>query len=228
LVRRRAGVNHVGHAYLVKLLLPALQAQAVPSRVVVLSSWGHTQAKALALDDLNWKARAYSPFQAYYQSKLANALFARELNARMAAAGAPVKAFAVHPGFIATPLMRHIGAVQRVMGVLNLPLLRRLTGVKTIPQVRAVHAACRRRNQPARCHAGPFPMPLPPRRPQGAATSIYAATAAALDAHGGRYLVDCALGKATAQAQDDALAAQLWEATDAMIAEGEAAAAAQA
>jgi NAD(P)-dependent dehydrogenase (short-subunit alcohol dehydrogenase family) len=57
----------------------------------------------MRLDDLNW-ARDYRPWPAYGQSKLANLLFTRELQRRLAAAGSAVRAIAVHPGYAATAL----------------------------------------------------------------------------------------------------------------------------
>ena len=90
------GVCHVGHHRLATLLLPKVA--AARGRVVALTSFGHNFAKGLPLDDLNWEARSYSAWPAYGQAKLSNALFALELARRMREQGAPVHAFAVHPG----------------------------------------------------------------------------------------------------------------------------------
>lgn len=46
--------------------------------------------------------------------------------------------------------------------------------------------------------------------PQGAATTVYAATAPELDGHSGAYLIDCALGQSSKAGRDDALAEQVW------------------
>lgn len=69
---------------------------------------------------------------------------------------------------------------------------------------------------------------------QGAATSVYAATAPELESHSGAYLADCAIKAPSKQAQDGELAKQLWAKTQELIegavkkrAGGEAAAAAQ-
>jgi len=119
--------NHLGHFLLTGLLIPALIAGA-PARVVVLSSAGHQRAP-VDFDDLHWERRPYDKWAAYGQSKTANALFAVALDRRLAPAG--VRAFAVHPGAIATDLSRHL--TPEDIG----PLLERVRtlagGLKEIP-----------------------------------------------------------------------------------------------
>lgn len=46
---------------------------------------------------------------------------------------------------------------------------------------------------------------------QGAYTSVFAATDSSLKQHNGAYLLDCRIGTASALAQDDAMAQELWE-----------------
>ena len=58
--------------------------------------------------------QGYDRWQAYAQSKTANALFAVHLDSLGAAAGTGVRAFAVHPGSILTPLQRHIPREEQV------------------------------------------------------------------------------------------------------------------
>ncbi|GGS02032.1 oxidoreductase [Deinococcus sedimenti] len=105
------GTNHLGHFQLTRLLLPALMA-AAPARVVSLSSSAH-RLSDIHWDDPNFRATPYDPWQAYGQSKTANALFAAELNRRYADQG--VTANAVHPGGIMTGLQKHMpeGEAQR-------------------------------------------------------------------------------------------------------------------
>ena len=98
------GTNHLGHFLLTALLAPALLAGA-PARVVNLSSGGH-RASDIHWDDPNYETRPYDKFESYGQSKTANILFARELDARLGSHG--VHAYAVHPGMIATDLGRHM------------------------------------------------------------------------------------------------------------------------
>lgn len=99
------GTNHVGHALLVWLLLEKL-VQTAPSRVIVLSSDLHN-GPAIDFSRLpSVPADKYSRWGAYQQSKLANALFAKELHRRFSARG--VSAFSLHPGVITTELTREI------------------------------------------------------------------------------------------------------------------------
>jgi len=97
------GVNHLGHFLLTQLLLDQIRASA-PSRIVVVSSDAHKQArKGLDFDDLN-SERKYSPFGVYGKTKLANIYFARELARRLDSTG--VTANALHPGFVASRFAR--------------------------------------------------------------------------------------------------------------------------
>jgi NAD(P)-dependent dehydrogenase (short-subunit alcohol dehydrogenase family) len=98
------GTNHLGHFLFTCLLVPALVAGA-PGRVVTLSSAGHKIAD-VNLDDSAYIVREYDKWQAYGESKTANALFAVGLDARLADKG--VRSFAVHPGAIMTGLGRHM------------------------------------------------------------------------------------------------------------------------
>lgn len=69
------GTNHLGHAALTWLLMPALR-QTAGARVVTVSSLAHRRT-TLRLDDLNYERRRYNAFGAYSESKLANLMFAR-------------------------------------------------------------------------------------------------------------------------------------------------------
>jgi NAD(P)-dependent dehydrogenase (short-subunit alcohol dehydrogenase family) len=93
--------NHLGHYALVNLLWPALKGGA---RVVVVSSAGH-RLSGIRWDDVQFE-QGYDKWQAYGQSKTANALFAVHLDKLGSSAG--VRAFSVHPGKIFTPLQRHL------------------------------------------------------------------------------------------------------------------------
>lgn len=95
------GTNHLGHFALTGLLMPAILA-APGARVVVVSSGLHTSG---AIDFANLDgATSYSPWRAYSQSKLANLLFAYELQRRLTAAHADVLVAGCHPGYAATNL----------------------------------------------------------------------------------------------------------------------------
>jgi NAD(P)-dependent dehydrogenase (short-subunit alcohol dehydrogenase family) len=95
------GTNHLGHFALAGLLLPAILA-APGARVVVVSSGAHAPGQ-IDFDNLDG-AKSYSSWGAYCQSKLANLLFAYELQRRFTAAGADAIAAGCHPGYAATNL----------------------------------------------------------------------------------------------------------------------------
>ncbi|GAA4007000.1 SDR family NAD(P)-dependent oxidoreductase [Deinococcus rubellus] len=107
------GTNHLGHFLLTELLMPALLA-AAPARVVALSSSGHRRSD-VRLDDLNYDSRPYEKWEAYGNSKTANALFAVGLTRKYGSQG--VTANSVNPGGIMTGLQKHLPAEeQRAMG----------------------------------------------------------------------------------------------------------------
>jgi NAD(P)-dependent dehydrogenase (short-subunit alcohol dehydrogenase family) len=95
------GTNHLGHFALTALLLPQVL-RAAPARVVTVSSGVHLVG-AMRWDDLQW-TRGYARWRVYAQSKLANLLFAYELDRRLRARGLDVKSLACHPGYAATNL----------------------------------------------------------------------------------------------------------------------------
>jgi NAD(P)-dependent dehydrogenase (short-subunit alcohol dehydrogenase family) len=72
------------------------------ARVVTVSSTAHKFGR-IAFDNLGGD-RNYFRWRAYGQSKLANILFARELDKRLRAAGSTVKSLAAHPGYSSTNL----------------------------------------------------------------------------------------------------------------------------
>lgn len=103
--------NHLGHFAMTAQLWPLLKAAGQGARVVVLSSIGHRIAP-VDFDDVDFGRRPYDKWQAYGQAKTANALFAVHLDALGKAHG--IRAFAVHPGGIATPLQRHLTMAEQV------------------------------------------------------------------------------------------------------------------
>jgi NAD(P)-dependent dehydrogenase (short-subunit alcohol dehydrogenase family) len=117
--------NHIGHFLLVTGLLDQL---AGDGRVVILSSAAHRMAPkgGIAFDNLKGD-KGYQAWSAYGQSKFADLLFAKELARRFA--GTSRTANAVHPGVIATNLMRHLGLGTRLAWSLG-----GLLAFKSIPQ----------------------------------------------------------------------------------------------
>ena len=99
------GVNHLGHFALTGLLLDALEKSA-DARVVSVSSIGHRQGQ-MDFDNLTFQnGKGFSLTVAYGTSKLANLLFAYELQRRAGTAGIGVLAVAAHPGLSRTNLGR--------------------------------------------------------------------------------------------------------------------------
>lgn len=98
---RQLAVNHLGHFALTGRLLPLLLAAPRPRVVTVTSATYHLGRINLA--DLQGEKR-YRPWRAYAQAKLANLLFAVELDRRARAAGSPLLSAAAHPGYAATGL----------------------------------------------------------------------------------------------------------------------------
>jgi NAD(P)-dependent dehydrogenase (short-subunit alcohol dehydrogenase family) len=95
------GVNYLGHFALTGRLLPLLRRAAAP-RVVSLSSLAH---RGGAIDFADLQGRAYRPWRAYQQSKLAMLIFAFELQRRSDANGWGLVSNAAHPGWSRTDLI---------------------------------------------------------------------------------------------------------------------------
>jgi NAD(P)-dependent dehydrogenase (short-subunit alcohol dehydrogenase family) len=96
------GTNHLGHFALTGRLLPHLLAAKSP-RVVTVASLAHNGGTR-AVVDAN-PPEGYDPEGAYGNSKLANVLFALELQRRAEKAGSNLVSNAAHPGIAATNLV---------------------------------------------------------------------------------------------------------------------------
>lgn len=129
------GINHLGHFALTNSLIPLLES-AESGRVVTVSSMGHRPGR-LDLDDPMYDRRRYSRWGAYFQSKLANLLFTRELDRRLRARNSSVVAVAAHPGTARTELGKLGTSMTNTIMRTFTPVLVR-TGVEgAISQVRA-------------------------------------------------------------------------------------------
>jgi NAD(P)-dependent dehydrogenase (short-subunit alcohol dehydrogenase family) len=104
------GTNHLGHFVLATELVPALR-RANGARVVSLSSVGHRRSEFVPADP-NYRTRPYERWEAYGQSKTANALFAVGLTARFGDDG--IHANAVMPGGILTGLQKHLSRADQI------------------------------------------------------------------------------------------------------------------
>ena len=116
---KQLGVNHFGHFALTGHLLPLLRASEGESRVVTQSSGAH-KAGEMDFTDLNWE-QSYSKWSAYGRSKLANLLFAFELQRRLADADSGIVSVACHPGYADTELQfrgpRESGSTVKMAGM---------------------------------------------------------------------------------------------------------------
>jgi NAD(P)-dependent dehydrogenase (short-subunit alcohol dehydrogenase family) len=93
--------NYLGPFVLTGLLLPS-----ITDRVVTVASQLHRMG-TVHLDDLTSPDRPYKASAAYNDSKLADVLFALELQRRLDAAGSAVRSVVAHPGIASTNLSRH-------------------------------------------------------------------------------------------------------------------------
>lgn len=165
-------------------------------RVVVLSSAGH-RFSDVDLEDPNFEHTPYTEFGAYGRSKTANALFALELDRRLKSRG--IRAASVHPGGIQTELGRH------------------MTPELTQQMISSITSANAAAGKPA------FAFKT---IPQGAATSVWAATAPG-DEIGGQYCEDCHVaelqeegrGGARGYIRDPEHAKALWAKSEEMVGE---------
>ena len=134
------GTNHLGHYALTGRLLPLLLAAPDP-RVVTTSSTMHRIGR-MRWDDLQHERR-YQKWPVYGQSKLANLLFAFDLDRRAKAAGTALRSLAAHPGYASThlqaagPEMRGSRFNVRLMGVAN-RVFAQSDAAGALPQLRAL------------------------------------------------------------------------------------------
>ena len=99
---RQFGTNHLGHFALTGLVMPQLLAAHAP-RVVTVASLAHRNGK---IDFANLQSeRGYKPWDAYGESKMANILFANELDRRARAANSRLISVPVHPGVSQTSIV---------------------------------------------------------------------------------------------------------------------------
>jgi protochlorophyllide reductase len=132
------GTNYLGHFALTGLLLPALLATP-GSRVVLVTSLMRRVGR-IDFDDLHGRAR-YGRWSAYGQSKLADLMFAVELNRRLRASKADTIAVAAHPGYAATNLQAGTSWFQNTYLALGNHLFAQPAYAGAWPQLYAATAA---------------------------------------------------------------------------------------
>lgn len=103
------GTNHYGHFLLCGMLFDLIEASH--GRIVVVASLGYNMGiKTIQFDDMNWD-KNYSANPVYSQSKLAQMMFAYELQDRIKARGKTVQVYVCHPGSSATSLISTSGGL---------------------------------------------------------------------------------------------------------------------
>lgn len=134
------GTNHLGHFALTGLLLGRLLAAAQP-RVVTVSSLAHRTGR-IDFADLQ-SERRYSNWRAYGQSKLANLMFAFELQRRAVQAGLSLRSIAAHPGYAATNLQLAGPSrwYERLGGVIGNALIAQSAEMGALPTLYAATVA---------------------------------------------------------------------------------------
>ncbi|OLS26412.1 MAG: Sulfoacetaldehyde reductase [Candidatus Heimdallarchaeota archaeon LC_3] len=119
------GTNHLGHFALTGLLFELIK-NTSGSRIVTMSSMAHTMG-SVNTEDLNFeKSRKYDRSRAYAQSKLANLLFAYELDRKLEKNNISVISLGAHPGYSATKLQ---SAGLKLEGGLRARLWRVVYGI---------------------------------------------------------------------------------------------------
>ncbi|QIE41098.1 SDR family oxidoreductase [Rhodobacteraceae bacterium SC52] len=102
------GTNHYGHFTLCGMLFDRVE--ETKGRIVVVASLGYNMGlKTIRFDDMNWD-KGYGANTAYSQSKLAQMMFAYELQDRAKAANRNVDIYVCHPGSSATSLISTSGS----------------------------------------------------------------------------------------------------------------------
>lgn len=195
--------NHIGHFLLTNLLVPLLL-KSGKARVINLSSGGHKHS-AIDFEDIHWQTREYNKWGAYGQSKTANALFTVALQQRLGSKG--ISVFAIHPGVIPTDLGRHLTEddIKALMSSQSLGGEKKESGGTSRGKLTLKSI------------------------PQGAATSVWAATSPELEGKGGLYLEDCSIAEEVpvgvaehgyfSWAVDPVAAEKLWQVSEQIVGE---------
>lgn len=180
--------NHIGHFRLNAALLPLLERSG--GRIVPVSSIAHKFGD-IRLDDLQHET-SYDPMVAYGQSKLANLMYAFELQRRLEARGSSVISVACHPGYAATNLQS--AGVGMDGGSIFFRWVYKISNA-----VMAQSAT-----------EGAYPLVLAAAAPDAKAGAYYGPTGLG-DARG-------PVGESSVhpKARDEAVARQLWEKTEAL------------
>lgn len=103
------GTNHYGHFVLCGMLFDRIEESK--GRIVVVASLGYKMGlRTIQFDDMNWD-KNYRANPAYSQSKLAQMMFAYELQDRVRGANKNIEVYVCHPGSSATSLISTSGSL---------------------------------------------------------------------------------------------------------------------
>lgn len=181
------GVNVLGHFALNALLADLVE--NADGRFVSVSSIAHHYAKGLPFDDLSLTS-GYSPMKAYAISKLANLIYAFELQRRLAAQGKKAISVACHPGYSATNLQ------STAPGPIATLLMKPMNAFLAQPAT-----------------AGALPTVLAATSPDAVAAGFYGPTGAR------QFKGPVAVVPAKPWALDESAGTQLWEAAETLTGE---------
>lgn len=141
------GVNHYGHFVLCGSLFDKIEGSN--GRIVVVGSEGYKMGiKTIQFDDMNWN-KNYNPMNTYCHSKLAQIMFAYELQDRIKAAKKNVKVYVCHPGSSATSLIKNSGGLwdRIIFGLMSLTPLVQSAEKGAYPEVMCATEAEENLNQ---------------------------------------------------------------------------------
>ncbi|KAI2626135.1 retinol dehydrogenase 13 [Hypomontagnella submonticulosa] len=181
--------NHLGHFLLTNLIMPKIIAAGPGSRIVNVSSRGHTIGP-VRFDDYNFSnGKDYDGWSAYGQSKTANILFSRELAKRLGSKG--IQAYSVHPGSIWTTNLANHLTQDDFAGIEK--AIKRNTGKEFGPLNSKKTVS------------------------QGTAPLLAAALDPAFEDRNGSYVVDCQITSPAEHAADPESARKLWELSEKLV-----------
>jgi len=104
----QVGTNHIGHFYLTTMLLDEKILNDKEGRIINVSSKAHEGGLDFDPENMFMNEGNYSKVKAYAHSKIANVLFTIELQRRLDEKKSGIMTCSLHPGAVATELLRHV------------------------------------------------------------------------------------------------------------------------